>query len=513
MSVSPELAKKIAWLAGDLQYMLRPHAQMEMYNAVHEYNQANPNSVGPFVLNCHRRLGKTTLLFILLLEQCLRNPGTTCKFGAPHQNWASDLIKYVLMPLLDECPEELKPRRSGFTFYFKNPIWGEDAQESTLEILGLNISRGDRIRGRRCDWAALDEVALCTDLQYLVRQVFMPMFADSDSPCLLMATTPPDSVDHDFVRTYIPVAEKIGTYLFYPVDNNPDFDDKQREIVKSEGITEDSREWKREFLCVVESDDTKLIIPEFHKLHNKDQKASVQDADERNFIVFNDDDIEAGLVAAGDNKPEHYYSYCGADFAHKDHTSLLYGYHNFEEDILYIEDEIWINYESTGDMADRIKDLEATKYTKIPKKIIRWADATPQQLYDFQKDYGLTFIPTEKYIRTHNRIYDKDAAINYLRTRVTQGKIRIHARCKELIYQLRSGLWNEQRTSFIRSERLGHCDAIDALIYLNRMVPYNKNPFPDGIPDPTRATIVGEWQCNQSWGAALTGTTANWRRR
>ena len=73
---------------------------------------------------------------------------------------------------------------------------------------------------------------------------------------------------------------------------------------------------------------------------------------------------------------------------------------------------------------------------------------------------------------------DKLAAINSLRLRFTQGKIKINKRCKNLLFQLKVGLWNPQRTGFLRGENTGHLDAIDALIYLNRNINTTHNPFP-----------------------------------
>jgi len=75
---------------------------------------------------------------------------------------------------------------------------------------------------------------------------------------------------------------------------------------------------------------------------------------------------------------------------------------------------------------------------------------------------------------------------------VAQCKIIIHPRCRHLIYQLRSGTWNKKHTDFNRLPdirigedviRGGHCDGLDALIYLVRNLIKTKSPYPLGYDE------------------------------
>ena len=80
--------------------------------------------------------------------------------------------------------------------------------------------------------------------------------------------------------------------------------------------------------------------------------------------------------------------------------------------------------------------------------------------------------------------HDVDVTLSLLRTSVSARKIIIDPKCKRLIYQLENGIWNEQRTKWIRSDELGHCDGVAALGYFNRCARWRKNPFPDKTYDP-----------------------------
>jgi len=44
---------------------------------------------------------------------------------------------------------------------------------------------------------------------------------------------------------------------------------------------------------------------------------------------------------------------------------------------------------------------------------------------------------------------------------------------------MRYGIWNDARTQFARTKALGHCDAVDALLYMVRNVDRTNNPITD----------------------------------
>ena len=59
-----------------------------------------------------------------------------------------------------------------------------------------------------------------------------------------------------------------------------------------------------------------------------------------------------------------------------------------------------------------------------------------------------------------------------------------------LIEHLRNAIWNTNRTTFERSEKHGHYDAVDALKYLVRVVDWRKNPTPAILPGVFRHTHI-----------------------
>jgi hypothetical protein len=97
---------------------------------------------------------------------------------------------------------------------------------------------------------------------------------------------------------------------------------------------------------------------------------------------------------------------------------------------------------------------------------------------DLQQLHGLTFLTTRK--------DNKEGAINEMKMWIAQGRVKIHERCKHLIYHLEFGQWNKHRTDFTRLPdtpdkkiKGGHVDTIPALYYLIRNIHTYRNPFPE----------------------------------
>ncbi len=188
------------------------------------------------------------------------------------------------------------------------------------------------------------------------------------------------------------------------------------------------------------------------------------------------DELHVGDV----DRPEFVDCYEGMDLGLVDLTHVLFGYWDFGNARLVIEDELCGQYMLTADVGKQIKAKEKElwgtipyfeaprgKHNRVPWG--RYSDNEAQQLYDLAA-MGISFAPA---IKT-----DKEAAINRLRLMFSTGKIIIHPRCKSLLHQLRVGIWNERRTDYERLPGAGHLDGIDALVYMARMIDYNRNPIP-----------------------------------
>ena len=169
---------------------------------------------------------------------------------------------------------------------------------------------------------------------------------------------------------------------------------------------------------------------------------------------------------------------------------MLFGYVDFLQQKLVVEDEVWVHYKSTGQIADLLLDKMDEVWPDKPFKPHIFADAPLQQLIDFQVDHRIVVEPAMK--------HDKDATLSQLRTCILTNKVHINPRCERLIYQLENGVWNDQRTKWTRSDQLGHCDGIAALGYFVRSARWRRNPFPKGTYDPNNTFTEDNKQTPES---------------
>jgi hypothetical protein len=72
---------------------------------------------------------------------------------------------------------------------------------------------------------------------------------------------------------------------------------------------------------------------------------------------------------------------------------------------------------------------------------------------------------------------EKHLAVDDLNNGIRQRRVIIHPRCRRLLEQLRTTLWNQRRSAWERTER-DHGDLVDCLVYLWRHVFWHHDPRP-----------------------------------
>jgi hypothetical protein len=167
------------------------------------------------------------------------------------------------------------------------------------------------------------------------------------------------------------------------------------------------------------------------------------------------------------------------DIGFSDLTAVLFGYYDFENGVLVIEDEFSINGPelTSKKLAKLIMEYEDRIFTspitgEFNKPYLRISDNNMILINDLQKDHNLTFLPTDK----HN----KESYLNQMRNAIAGRQIIIHPKCTQLIAHLRKATWNKNRTDYKRSEDSGHYDFVDSLLYMVRNINKDRNPYPKG---------------------------------
>lgn len=428
MPIKGKDVNRSIWLRGLFQYKLRDY-QYPIYEAM----QAAMGSI--FVLDCSRRLGKTTMMLIDSLSYAYRNQKSVIGFLAPEQKQIRSIIDPIMREILIDCPEDLKPtfREKDSVYVFFNG--------SRIQLAGTDGGHSESLRGMAMRRCYIDEAGSCDDLDYIVDSIIRPQTIDNKGK-IIVGSTPPVTPDHPFDRL-CEQAKKDGTYIHRNIYDNTSLDAETIETYKRESGGEQTSTWKREYMAMHVIETRRAILPEFQ---------AVRDA-----------------IVRQVDRPRHFYPIVSMDVGFRDKTAILFGYVDFQRASLVIEREIVVNGINTTEIATGVKEMEASLWPGM-KVYARYCDIDLLLIHDLTSLHGLNFIPTDK--------EGKDIQINELRVKLSQGKILINPACTNLIYQFATGVWNKTHTSFERSEIGGHCDAIDAAIYMMRNAPWHSNPFP-----------------------------------
>jgi len=456
--------KRELWLRGDLRHITREGPQRDAYDFIAGRSRAKQILV-PFVLNFHRRLGKTFLSVLFCVEPCIRAAGVFTKLAAPTLTQAANILEEHWSTLMSLCPSELIPDPfRGEKFTFRNPRWGPKSRyiKSVLQLYGVKNDRGDKMRGSSSDTVALDECREMQSLAYTWRQVIIPTFRNRPDPLGIMISTPPENMDHEFVTQFIPEARRHGRYSCVPAAEDSTWTKEEDEAFALSMGGRNSNAYRREIQCELIADTTRLIIPEF--------------ADRDN---FQSGELKNEFIVDDSPRPMAFFAYSCGDMGgagkKTDHTGIIFGFVDRESGIFWQEDELFIRDADSQTIAEvwlaKMKDLYDPEVLRHAGKFVAgreyYIDAPVQQTRDFNSIWGLPVQGVQK--------QDSESGRRWLRSLYAQGKIRIRSRCKETIYQLRNGT-RTPSGDFCRSPRLGHCDLISAQIDLMRVIDFERDP-------------------------------------
>lgn len=449
MTISRSDAIDRLWRSGVLHWKL-DSAQQQLYS---KFKTSKYRKV---VWNCARRLGKSYTLLIVALEYALQNPNTQIKYAVFTAVQGQKIILPTIRMILEDCPADIKPNyvKNDKCFYFPNG--------SIIQIEGTDEGNAEKLRGTASHLSILDEAGFMDDLDYVINDILLPQALTTNGR-MLIASTPSKSPSHPFTGLVME-AQKYDSYIkktildaVVDIQNDPPHlknrlnPDIIEELKQASG-GENSTTWRREYMCEIVLDSSMAVVPEFNEAV---EKVSVVEWP----------------------RPVKFDSYTSLDLGFVDYTAALFAYLDFRSNKLVIEDELWMNGQevTTKNLAEQVKATEARLWTDPKTQVeqpvyLRVSDDDLLTLNDLYRQHGLTFIPTRK--------DKKEDAINEVRMRIGSGDIIINPRCKNLIYQLKTGTWAKNRKTFDRSPQAGHYDLLDALIYLVRNVQWHKNPYP-----------------------------------
>ncbi len=445
MSISKKAAKHELIRRGMLQFLMHP-GQLEMYNI---FKNAPDNSIMTWLLA--RQSGKSYGMAIIGTITCMEKPNVIVKLLTDTKLHCKTIFEPIFRQIFDEFPNDLKPEYipSQYVYIFKNG--------SQIQLAGSDGNSAERLRGQKSDLVLVDEAGFCNNLEYNVMSILLPTTTHTGGK-IVLASTPPEDPAHEFLQ-FIERAEKDNLLTKKTVYDNPLLTSGQIEnIVSKFSGGANNSQFRREYLCEIVKDEQMSVLPEV------------------------DDDLLRQIVKEVE-PPAFCNRYVAMDIGFKDLTVVLFGYYDFREDIIVIQDEIVKNG----------KEIHLPKFTKEiqDKEAELWTNPLTNEL--FKPDSRVSdinpFVIQEITIASNNQISfgmaskdNKLANLNKLRVMLAAKKIIINPKCTTLARHLKNCRWKDKtsKEEFARSPDEGHYDAVDALLYFTRAVNYKKNPYPVG---------------------------------
>ena len=427
--LQPEKVVRRLWERGELSWKLRPEQRLLKAELEHGHIQLG-------VFNISRRFGKTYTLVAYCLEQAMRTK-QKIRYGTA---FLTDLEEFVLPAfylILEDCPDRLRPK-----YHATRKAW-IFPNGSEIKLVGID-RHPNSLRGNAINIIVIDEAGFVQNLKHIYTSVIIPATAKQKNIKVVFISTPPESPDHYYVELIQKAQTQAnGYYACLTIDDISDMPPEERHRLLEEVGGEFSTTAQREFFCRIIVDETRAVAPEF------------------------DAAAEAEIVKPI-ALPQFYMTWIAGDLGGvQDKTVAHLCAYDFERGkVLFLAESAHSNQTPTSKIITGFRALEAL--AKVPPTR-RHLDGPGQLLTDLRVDF--------KYLASLPDKEDFDAGLNMLRVAILKRKLEIDPSCKLLIMTLKMGMLNKQRTDYLRTEALGHCDAVASAIYAyrHRLI---ENPFP-----------------------------------
>lgn len=481
------------WKRGELWWLLDAN-QLATYHLV---RAAIAKPRGSYLLDWGRRVGKSFLAEIIILEQAIRHQGQRYNVVASTKESLQEIVWPTLSKILASCPSKLRPRIGDNEMVLHGHLTRD--KWTIIKFAGCNDRRAvERLRGQE-SWGNLyEEAGAFPDdpgLAYIRREILNPFLLTTGGWNLTNGTPPPNP-DHEY-DAELERAEANGDFAGEVRASRRTLYDNPR--LTPEQITTylaaDAREAGMTVEKYLESDGYKR---EWLALRIRSRET----------MAFPDltDELLEELTQQPKEFRLYQRGYTGGDYGYSpDPAGLLVGWYDDVERCLWIAKEAIIPEAGGTEMAAEGKRLEADVFGAQGKPaapgaqradLIRVFDAPEGMLSDMAKRDG--------YHAGRPRKEDKDASISDVRRAFLDKRIRFvvgsDGKCQVpmLRKMLRACRWNKQHTEFVRSHLADdegrlikhHFELVDDLLYMWRRVleePEDRAPRSFGLRQPDQA--------------------------
>lgn len=441
---------KELWHRGELSFILYPH-QRPIYKKMREVIDSEEIDANSYVLDISRQFGKSFNMFLIAVEECLRKEFTTVVYIAPLKKQVVEIVtENTFRTLFNTAPRSLIPTLKDSELTFANG--------SRIRLSGTDNHNYESLRGGLAHLILLDEAGFMSNLLTGVLPTVQPMTKTTGGK-ILFASTPPESLDHDYYDV-LRDHDENGNISTFTIHDDKSLTTKQYNTIVSACKGETTTLFKREFECQRIAEQSKQVVPEF----NMAQAAT---------LIYPNNDYR------NHEHYKHWSKYVVVDWGGRDNTAVLFAHYNYRTSKIVIDDYLnLVGMEiSSARIARSIKDKtealwpESTPTTRIQY----WCDSNNILMQnDMITIHGLPFVSTTK-----GKLISQ--MVQKVRDWVYEDRVEFGPDAEFAFKSAVSAHWNNTKSTFAQSKTYGHYDHMAALIYLIRNVDESYNPIPKDL--------------------------------
>jgi hypothetical protein len=442
------------WHEGDLKYKLDP-LQLHILNTI-----LNKMDIAKKIcVLSSRQIGKSYGVVVLALVCMIKYPGLICRIIAPTKQGCNEIVEDNLNVIISDSP-------TGFITAFPSKHRWNLFNGSSLRIGALEKQYVNKNRGGNAGLIIYEECGFVSadDFRYGVNSVLSPQLMRSKGHEVFI-TSPSEEPDHPVHTEIAPICDLLGTLFNYMVFQSPTISvDAIVEAAERSG-TLFSKEQVRDIVAIGKNKGNQF---NHNDVHDYCRNAGVVLSDHFRRELMAEVIRPTSLMVIPHWYPQKAilkfepsipgnWQVCVDWGGVRDKTvAYIMGYIFPTDEDVVIDERVFEPNTTTEMIVNELKEMEKVYQDSI-KIAIRWVDLPTQTRIDLNNTY--------KYPVASPNKMNWLGAVNYMATRFSLNKVRIHPRCKFLITSVKNGMFNNTRTDFARSVALGHMDGLAAFMY------------------------------------------------
>lgn len=384
-------------------------AQSEIVNDLHRFR----------VVNCGRRFGKTVLAIYEMLGKASFTRDARIAYIAPTYQQARDICWSQLKKIASPTSKNINESRLEVSLY--NNFANEDKTRNTSSLVLRGWEAVETLRGQYFDLLVIDEVASMKNFWTGWNEVLIPTLTDKGGHVLFLST--PKGFNHFYDLYNMELKSPDYKSFHFTSYDNAYLDKKEIEAIR-ENTPDDA--FAQEYLAEFKKT-TGLVYPEFTR---EDHVIQSQDLDKL-------------------KEKEWAEVMCGVDFGYTNPSAIITVKRDTDNSF-YVTEEWYKTKQTTSQIIEKVKQI--SPYTVYPDP------AEPDRIMEMMN--------ANINVREVNK--DIIAGIDRVRELFKQKRIKIHPSCENLIYELETYHYPDDKFGLNSNEKpvKENDHALDALRYV-----------------------------------------------